>query len=723
MEHMRPEFPGAFALGIDLPMDAEVANVFRTARASSGAVQFHSESERPVPTQLAERFSIQSMIGMAVYPKVDKPYMLGLHQCSHSRVWTTREERVFEAVGRRLGDALTGLLMLRDLRENEGKLAEAQGIAHVGHWNHDLDANRFTWSDETYRIYGLRPQEKNITGAVIRESIHPEDLERAIQSRKRALLGGPLYDAEFRVIRPDGDVRIVHARGNVTRDESGRPRRIFGTTQDITERKRAEAALQERAQLLDLTHDTIFVRSMNDLISFWNRGAERLYGWTREEALGQISHQLLRTIFPAPLEEITAELLSTGRWEGELVHTKRDGTKVSVASRWSLREDERGRPVGILETNNDITERKRAEYLTGHVFESSPDSICIVGKDYHLQRVNPIFEQFWGKPAAALVGMHIAEVIGTEIFERNSKPSLDRCFAGEEVSIADWYVTARGRRYRVITHSPLRRDQQLVEAALLIGRDFTDYIQASEALRTAQMELAHVNRVTTMGQLTASIAHEVNQPLAGIMTSGHAALNWLAREAPDLGAARQSIERVIRDASRAGSVIDRIRALIKKAPQQSDSFNINEAISEVIELTRGEAVKDGVSLQTQLATGLPLIEGDRVELQQVILNLIINAIQAMSGTSEAAREVLITTSRVESNSVLVAVKDTGAGLAPASVDRIFEPFYTTKPDGLGMGLSICRSIIEAHGGRLWLSENVPRGAVFQFTVPEHRSDS
>src|SRR5258706_523193 len=159
-------------------------------------------------------------------------------------------------------------------------------------------------------------------------------------------------------------------------------------------------------------------------------------------------------------------------------------------------------------------------------------------------------------------------------------------------------------------------------------------MQASEALRTAQMELAHVNRVTTMGQLTASIAHEVNQPIAGIMTSGQAALNWLAKEAPDLAAARQSIERLIRDASRAGSVIDRIRALIKKMPRRNDSFNINEAIGEVIELTRGEAIKDGVSLQTQLATGLPLIEGDRVELQQVILNLIINAIQAMSGTSE-----------------------------------------------------------------------------------------
>jgi PAS domain S-box-containing protein len=486
---------------------------------------------------------------------------------------------------------------------------------------------------------------------------------------------------------------------------------------DLTERKRAEEALRERAQLLNLTHDTIFVRNMNDVISFWNRGAEQLYGWNKEEALDQVAHELLRTIFPAPLEKITSELLSTGRWEGELVHIKRDGAQVTVASRWSLRQDERGRPIGIIETNNDVTEQKRAEYLTGHVFQSSPDSMCIIGRDYRLQRVNPVFERFWKKPAAMAVGMHIAEIIGTELFERNAKPSLDRCFAGEEVSLADWYATRLGRRYRVVTHSPLRPDSQRVEAALLIARDFTDYVQASEALRDSQAELAHVNRVATMGQLAASIAHEVNQPIAAAVTNAYAALRWLGRTPPDLEEVRKALDAITKDGIRAGDVISRIRDLIRKAPPRKEGLAINEALLEVIALTRSEAVKHGVSVQTQLADGLPLIQGDRVQLQQVVLNLIINAIEAMSSIGEGSREMLISTGQAEPDGLLVTVRDLGPGLNPEILDQLFDPFYTTKAAGMGMGLSICRTIVEAHGGRLWATANSPKGAVFQFTLP------
>jgi PAS domain S-box-containing protein len=646
--------------------------------------------------------------------------LLYLENTLTSHAFTPDRIAVLELLAAQAAISLENTRLYSDLQEREAKVRRLVDSNIIGVLILDHPEGRILEANEAFLHMVGYSRADLVSGRLNRTALTPNEWSDATDRAQVELrTTGSCKAFEKEYFRKDG-TRVPVLVGGTLLGE-GRDKGVAFVL-DLTERKRAEAALKERAQLLDLTHDTIFVRSMNDVISFWNRGAEHLYGWTKEEALGRIAHQLLRTSFLAPLEEITAELLSTGRWEGELVHTKRDGTQVSVASRWSLQEDERGRPVGILETNNDITERKRAEYLTSHVFERSPDSICIVGKDYRLQRVNPVFEQLWG-PATVVVGMHLAEVIGTELFERNSKPSLDRCFTGEEVSIADWYVTARGRRYSVITHSPLRRDQQRVEAALMIGRDFTDHVLASEALRAAQMELAHVNRVTTMGQLTASIAHEVNQPIAGIMTSGQAALNWLAKETPDVEAARQSIERLIRDAGRAGSVIDRIRDLIKKAPRRSDRFNITEAIGEVIELTRGEAVKDGVSLQTQLATSLPLIEGDRVELQQVILNLIINAIQAMSGTSEAVREVLIATSRAEPDSVLVAVKDSGPGLAPASADNIFEPFYTTKPGGLGMGLSICRSIIEAHGGQLWLSANVSRGAVFQFTIPGRRSDS
>jgi C4-dicarboxylate-specific signal transduction histidine kinase len=241
--------------------------------------------------------------------------------------------------------------------------------------------------------------------------------------------------------------------------------------------------------------------------------------------------------------------------------------------------------------------------------------------------------------------------------------------------------------------------------------------ESERRYREVEMELAHANRVATMGQLSASIAHEVNQPIAATVTNAYAALRWLDARSPDLGEVRQALGRIVKDGNRAGDVIGRIRDLIRRAPPRKEGLAINEAILEVVALTRSEAVKNGVSVQTQLSEGLPLIEGDRVQLQQVILNLIINAVEAMSSAGEGSRELLISTGKTSSDDVLVAVQDSGPGLAPASFERLFEAFYTTKPGGLGMGLSICRSIIEAHRGQLWATANMPEGAVFQFTVP------
>ena len=239
--------------------------------------------------------------------------------------------------------------------------------------------------------------------------------------------------------------------------------------------------------------------------------------------------------------------------------------------------------------------------------------------------------------------------------------------------------------------------------------------ESERRYREVQMELAHANRVATMGQLSASIAHEIKQPIAAAVTNAQAGLRWLSAEPSNVGEARQALERIVQNGMRASDVIGRIRELIEKAPLRKDRVDINEAIREVIEFTRGEAVKNGVSMQMALEEGLPLIEGDRVQLQQVVLNLIVNAVQAM-GAAEGPRELFITTAQAEPNGVLVSVRDTGPGLAPATVERLFEPFYTTKPTGLGMGLSICRSIIEAHGGRLWATNCEPRGALFQFTI-------
>jgi C4-dicarboxylate-specific signal transduction histidine kinase len=240
---------------------------------------------------------------------------------------------------------------------------------------------------------------------------------------------------------------------------------------------------------------------------------------------------------------------------------------------------------------------------------------------------------------------------------------------------------------------------------------------ASEALREAQMELSHANRVTMMGQMAASIVHEVNQPISAAVNNAHAALNWLESQPPDLAEVRQSLDDIIRDNNRASDVINRIRALVKKAPPRKVGLKINDVILDVIALTRVEVAKNRVSLQTQLKEGLPLIQGDRVQLQQVILNLIINAAEAMGDATEGPRELMISTAEDPSNSVHVEMRDSGSGLKPEGLNRLFDPFYTTKPGGMGMGLSICRSIIEAHGGKIWATANVPRGAVFHCTLP------
>ena len=369
-------------------------------------------------------------------------------------------------------------------------------------------------------------------------------------------------------------------------------------------RKSAET-LREQAALLDLTHDTIFVRDANDVITYWNRGAEELYGWTRNEAVGKNSHDLNQTVFPAPLEEIKAELTRTGRWEGELIHSRRDGTKVVVASRWSLQRDEQGRPAGTLETNNDITESKRTE----------------------------------------------------------------------------------------------------------------------EALQDSQTELAHVTRVTTLGELAASIAHEINQPLAAIVADANACLNWLAADRLHLDSVREALAAIVKDGDRAAEVITRIRALLSRSSVAQRPCDLAGIIREVHPLVRPELGRHGITLEMSLATNVPAVMGDRIQLQQVVLNLLMNAAEAVREVPPERRRLVVRSTfeqREDGLWAVVAVEDAGVGFGEAEAPRLFEAFYTTKPDGLGMGLSISRSIMDGHGGRLWATANPGHGTTFHFALPALR---
>jgi PAS domain S-box-containing protein len=616
----------------------------------------------------------------------------------------------------------------------------------------------------------------------------------------------------------------------------------------------AASTLREQASLLDLTHDSIFVRDMNDVIAYWNRGAELLYGWPSKEAIGKVSHELLRTVFPASLEEIEVALLATDRWEGELSHTKQDGTTVTVASRWSLQRDARGRPVAILETNNDITERKRAEAkvkqnqkelrftidtIPAFVFSNLTDGFTdFLNKRwldytglslseaqgsgwqaaYHREDLARVLKTRRENIAAGTPYEHEARIRGADgvyrWFLNRSAPLLD-----ERGDIVKWYGTNTDIEDRKQAEDALRRSEAyLSEAqklsqtgsfgwdvpsgkirwsdeayrifdyyrtiepsiALVLERthpedraslqrllervrsdrqnwsfehrllmpdgsvkhvhvmahatsdtpDRLEYVgalmdvtaakRAQEELHQAQAELAHVTRVTTLGELTASIAHEVNQPLAAVVTNGEACLRWLSNQPPNIEEARGAVARIIRDGNRASEVIRRLRALTKKTDPQKTPLDINDVVHDVVALVQREVLSHRVRLRFDLDADLPPVFGDRVQLQQVIINLMMNGIEAMAGVTERPRELLIRSRRHEDGHVLVAVQDSGIGIDSEHLDRLFTAFFTTKTDGMGMGLSICRSIVEAHGGEMWVSPNDGPGATFHFTVQAHR---
>jgi PAS domain S-box-containing protein len=606
-----------------------------------------------------------------------------------------------------------------DLAEREAKIRRLVDSNIIGIFVWDFEGRILGANDEFLRMVNYDRQDL-VAGRIRWADLTPPDWRDRNNARIEQQKGSGRFEPfEKEYARKDGS-RVPVLIGGATFEEGGNEGVAF--VLDLTERKRAEQALRESEakirRLVDSNVIGIFVWNFEGRFLEANDEFLRMVGYDREHLLaGGIRWTDLT---PPDWRDRSNTRIEQGKSSGrfepfEKEYTRKDGSRVPVLIGGAMFEDGGNEGVAFVV---DLTERKRAEYLTEQMFERSSDRISIVGRDYRYQRANPAFERRWGMPAETIVGMQVADLLGMESFEQMAKPYLDRCFAGEEVTYVDWLTTPLGRRYSAVTYSPLQPESERVEAALVTIRDLTEHMLASEALREAQMELAHVNRVTTMGQLTASITHEVNQPITAAVTYALAARRWLSAEPPNFREVDEALSLIVKEGNRAGEVIGRIRALIKKAPARKDAVEINDAILEVIALTRTEAANNSVSVRTQLAEGLPRVEGDRVQLQQVLLNFIINAIEAMRDIGGEERELLIS-SRNEPDGVSVEVRDSGPGFAPATLGRVFEAFYTTKPGGLGLGLSICRSIIEAHNGRLWASPNVPRGAIFGFSVPAH----
>jgi PAS domain S-box-containing protein len=388
-----------------------------------------------------------------------------------------------------------------------------------------------------------------------------------------------------------------------------------------------------------------------------------------------------------------------------------------------------GELVEVVSTQMDVTERVRAEQALREsaakirrLVDSNIIGIFFSGLEGRVLETNDAFLHLVGHDRDDLVSGRVrwTDLTPPEWRERDRRALAELTSNTTAQPYEKEFFRKDGSRVPVLVGGALFEKGGNEGVAFVL--DLTERKRAEESLREseshlaqAQLELAHANRVVTMGQLTSSIAHEVNQPITAAITYALAARRWLSAEPPNFHEVDEALSLIAKEGNRAGEVIARIRALIKRAPTRKDAVAINDAILEIIALSRTEAANNSVSVRTQLAEGLPRVQGDRVQLQQVLLNLIINAIEAMRDVGEKERELLIIT-RHGPDGVSVEVRDSGPGFAPADIDRVFEAFHSTKPSGLGLGLSICRSIIEAHNGRLWASANQPRGASFQFAL-------
>ncbi|WP_024507941.1 PAS domain S-box protein [Bradyrhizobium sp. ARR65] len=609
---------------------------------------------------------------------------------------------------------ITGLVAR--LRSRRDELTDILDGLSVLVWTTSSDGSA-DFSNQRFRDYTGLSRDK-LVGFGWMNALQPED--SGAEEWRAALAAGTPIEKEVRIRSATGEYRWFLLRMRPLLNTRGRISKWFGTAGDIEERRRALEALRESEEqwraVFEHNPTMYFMIDAAGLVVSVNPHGAAQLGYSAGELLGRpVLDVFDEADRPAVERNVAICLERLGQsmsWEAR--KRRKDGTILWVreTGRATLIKD---RPV-ILVACEDVTDRKRAEYLAGRVFETLPDTVAIVGTDYRYRRANAAHERVWGVPAEKMVGMHVADVLGRELFERLAKPYLDRCFAGERVTLAEWFDTPVGRLYGAVTHSPLRLESERVEAALVLGRDITDQMLASERLREAQAELAHANRVATIGQLTASIAHEVNQPVGALVTNAHAALRLLRAQPADLERTTEALEDIIKDGRRISEVIDRTRALVKKQPTEWNPLDINEVVTETLALTRGELQKQGVSLETKLAVALPLTRGDRIQLQQVIMNLVMNAVEVMS-TIEGERKLLIGTAKGQEDTILITVRDSGPIVNSDSLDRFFEPFYSTKPNGMGIGLSICRSIVEAHGGRIWAAANEPCGAALHLILP------
>ena len=625
--------------------------------------------------------------------------------------------------------SLENTYLYRDLAGREARIRRLFDANIVGIFIWHFDGRILEANDEFLRIVGY-DREDLLSGRVSWMDMTPPDWrerdEQWIEEHKRTGRRSPI---EKEYCRKDGSrVPILLAAANFDdRENQG-----VAFVLDLSERKRAEETLRRSeaylaaAESLSKSGSWAWNPAENE-ITYWSQGRYRLFGF--DPAAGVPSLEaILERIHPedrALWLESKIRVTRGGEADLDFRIVLPDGETRNVHAVGRPILDQAGDVVEVIGAAIDVTQEKQAQEALREseeqwkaVFENNPTMYFVVDPQAaRILLVNPFGAEQLGYASDELIGQPIDVLFpeaDREFARKNKALCLERL--GRTMS---WELRKVRKDGTVIWARETGRAMLIKNrpVVLIASEDITEAKHAAAALREMETQLARANRLETMGQLTASIAHEVNQPIAATLSNAQAALRWLRRDPPDLNEVSHALARIARDAARAGDVVHRIRNLTKKGAPRDEHLDMNAVIREVIDLTRSEAIKHAVSVRTDLAGNLPPIQGDRVELQQVILNLILNAIEAMSGVSDGCRSMLIATKKTEAAQALVSISDSGPGLAQEVQENLFKAFFTTKPSGLGLGLSICRSIVESHGGRLSASANSPRGAIFQFTLP------
>lgn len=567
--------------------------------------------------------------------------------------------------------------------------------------------------------------------AICREMIHPEDREFVFRTAEESLHSEVRPDIEHRVVRPDGEVRIVHALGTVKRDASGRPYEIFGTVQDITDRKRAEETLQRTQVCLREGQRLAHMGSwaFNDLGHYWADELYEIFGLNPENGAPTLE-QYLALIHPQDRASVSETVQIMYQQHCGCDITKRlvrpDG-QLRYVRCVAIPVMEKGVFKGLRGSAMDVTEQElltqelrrqqaylaaaqslthvgswACNFLTGKIFHLSDEALRLYGFDPDSPGIS--FERLYNAT------------------HPEDEPALREQFYGAINARKDYDLEYRIYRpdgaIRCLRSVGHHDPAQAIGEYVGITMDITERKLAEEEhekLRQLEADLAHINRVNMMGELAAALAHEIKQPIAASITSANTCLRWLAHDPPNLERARTAAARSGREGKRAADVINRLRSFYKKGtPPKREMVDLSEIILEMAALLKTEAIRHSVTIHSAVDTDTPKILVDRVQLQQVFMNLMLNAIEAMK---DSGGELTIAARPNTERRVVVSISDAGVGLPQDSTEQIFDAFHTTKPEGTGMGLAITRSIVESHAGRVWATANEGVGATFHFTLP------